>query len=67
MTSLDRADWNIEISWVKIHVGIVGNELADRLEKTTACDSAARIVFNRHPMNTLISKTKEKTKLQWQK
>jgi len=47
MTSLERADWNIEITWVKVHVGIVGNELADRLAKAAACDSAAKIVFNR--------------------
>ena len=49
MTSLDRADWNIEISWVKAHVGIVGNELADRLAKAAACNSAAKIVFRRTP------------------
>jgi len=67
MTSLERADWNIDISWVKVHVGIVGNELTDRLAKVTACDSAAKIVFNRLPMNTLISKIEEETKLQWQK
>jgi len=67
MTSLERADWNIEISWVKVHVGIVGNELADRLAKAAACDSAAEIVFNRLPINTPISKIEEETKLQWQK
>jgi len=67
MTSLERADWNIEISWVKVHVGIVGNELGDRLAKAAACDSAAKIVFNRIPMNTLICKIKHETKLQWQK
>jgi len=67
MTSLERADWNIEISWVKVHVGIVGNELADRLAKAAACDSAVKIVFNKIPMNTLISEIEHETKLQWQK
>jgi len=67
MTSLQRADRNIEISWVKAHVGIVGNELADRLAKAATCDSAAKIVFNRMPMNTLISKIEHETKVQWQK
>jgi len=33
MTSLERANWNIELSWIKAHVGKVGNELADRLAK----------------------------------
>jgi len=67
MTSLERADWNIHISWVKAHVGIVGNELADRLAKAAECDNAAKIVFNKISMNTLISKIEHETKLQWQK
>jgi hypothetical protein len=67
MTSLELANWNIELSWVKAYVGIVGNELADQLAKAAASDSDAKIVFNRLPMSTLISKIKEETKLKWQK
>ena len=67
MTSLERANWNIELSWVKAHVGIVGNELADRLAKDAANDSNAKVVFNILPMSTLISKIEEETKLKWQK
>jgi ribonuclease HI len=67
MTSLERANWNIELSLVKAHVEIIGNELADRLGKAAASDSDAKIVFNRLPMSTLISKIEEKTKLKWQK
>jgi len=67
MTRLERANWNIELSWIKAHVGIVGNELADRLAKATASDSDATIEFNRLPMSTLISKIKEEIKLKWQK
>jgi hypothetical protein len=68
MTSLERANWNIELSWVKAHVGNVGNELADRLAKAAASDSDAKIVFNRLPMSTLTSKiVEEETKLKWQK
>jgi hypothetical protein len=67
MTSLERANWNIELLWVKAYVGIVGNELADRLAKAAASDNDAKIVFNRLPMSTLISKIEEETKLKWQK
>jgi hypothetical protein len=67
LTSLERANWNIELSWIKAHAGVVGNELADRLAKAAASDSDAKIVFNRLPMSTLISKIQEETKLKWQK
>jgi hypothetical protein len=67
MTSLERANWNIKISWIKVHFGFVGKELADRLAKAAASDNDAKIVFNRLPMCTLISKIEEETKLNWQK
>ena len=67
MTSLERANWNIELSWVKAHVGIVGNELTDRLAKAAARDGDAKIVFNRVSMSTLIRKIEEETKQKWQK
>jgi len=30
---LERTNWTIEISWVKAHVEIYGNELIDKLAK----------------------------------
>jgi hypothetical protein len=67
MTSLERAIWNIKISWIKAHVGVVGNDLADRLAKAAASDSDAKIAFSSLPMFTLISKIEQETKLNWQK
>jgi ribonuclease HI len=67
LTSLERANSNIELSWVKAHVGIVGNELGDRLARAVASDNDAKIVFNRLPLSTLISNIEEETKLKWQK
>jgi ribonuclease HI len=67
MTSLERANWNIELSWVKAHIGIAGNELVDQLVKAAACDGDATIVFSRLPMSTLISMIEKETKTKWQK
>jgi ribonuclease HI len=66
MTSLERANWNIKISWIKAHVGVIGNELANRLAKAVS-DGNAQIAFNRLPMCSLISKIVEETQLNWQK
>ena len=35
---LERTSWTVQFSWVKAHVGIYGNELADQLAKAAACD-----------------------------
>jgi len=64
MTRLERANWNIELSWVNAHVGIVGNELVDRLARAAASDNDAKFVFNRLPLSTLISTVE--TQLKWQ-
>ena len=67
MTSLEQTNRNTEFSWVKAHVGIVGNKLANQLAKAATSDSDAKIVFNRLPMSTLISEIEEQTKQKWQK
>jgi hypothetical protein len=66
LNSLERANWNIELSWVKAYVGIVGNELADRVARAAASDNDAKIVFNKLPLSILISKIEEETQLKWQ-
>ena len=44
---LERVNWMIEFSWVKAHIGIYGNELADWLAKDAARNSNTTIAFNR--------------------
>jgi ribonuclease HI len=61
MTALEQAQWNIKILWVKAHIGIIGNELADRLAKTAANDNDNTIIFKRLPIGPLINKVKEET------
>jgi len=57
----------IEFSWVKTHVGIYGNERADRLAKAAARNSGTQIVLNRIPPSTLYREIEEEAKVEWQK
>ena len=67
MSTLERANWTTEFSWVKDHVGIYGNELADQLAKAAARNRGTTIAFNRVPLSTLHSEVEEEAKEKWQK
>jgi ribonuclease HI len=66
LSILDRANWTIEISWVKAHIGIYGNELADQLSKSATRNSDIAVSFNRIPTSTLYSKLNEVITQKWQ-
>ena len=66
LSTLDRADWTIGISWVKAHVGIYGNELADRLAKAATRNSDIAVSYNRIPTRTLYRELKEAVTKKWQ-
>jgi hypothetical protein len=62
---LERTDWTVEFSWVKAHVEIYGNKLADQLAKAAALNRDTTISFNRIPKSKLYSEIEATQK--WQK
>ena len=66
VTILERLSWTINLSWIKAHVGIHGNELADRLAKEAARNQEAIISYYKIPKSTIVSELKEEGKEKWQ-
>jgi ribonuclease HI len=58
---LEITNWTVEFLWIKVHVGIYGNELADQLAKAAACNRDTTVSFNRIPNSTLYSEIEEAT------
>jgi hypothetical protein len=56
-----------EFSWVKAHVGINGNELADQLAKAAPCNRDTTVSFNRFPKSALYGEIEEEATQKWQK
>ena len=67
MSTLERANWTIEFSWVKAHVVIYGNELDDQLAKAAARNRDTTNAFDRIPLSTLYSEIEGEVKENWQK
>ena len=53
VSTLEGSEWKIEFSWVKVHVGIYGNEIADRLAKEAARSKDTETAFSRNQISTL--------------
>ena len=66
MLNLEKTNWTIEFSWVKVHVGIYGNEIADPIAKDAACSTEIPIDFDRIPKTTLYSKFEDEATQKWQ-
>jgi len=67
LSKLERTNWTIVFSWVKAHVGIMGNELADQIAKAAVRDNENTITYNRIPKSTIYKELEEETIIKWQK
>jgi hypothetical protein len=64
---LENDIWITHFTWVKVHDGNYGNELADRLAMEVACCSEADITYTKIPKSAVISELKEKGVQLWQR
>ena len=62
---LNKQNWKIEFKWVQAHVGIYGNEIADRLAKEATQNH--HITYSRIPKSAIQKDIRKESIRKWQK
>jgi hypothetical protein len=62
--ALEKRNWTITFTWIKAHVGIYGNERADKLAKEATREDD--ISFNRIPRNEIVQQLRVQSTAKWQ-
>jgi ribonuclease HI len=67
LTELKKADWKIQLCWVKAHVGIKGNELADTIAKEAATSEDIQECYEKVPKSVVLSELRVISVEKWQR
>jgi hypothetical protein len=64
---MKKAGWQIALHWVKVHVGIIGNEIADTLAKKAATNRTITETYTRIPKSVVQRQLEEESARKWQR
>jgi len=67
VSSLERKEWNIKLSWAKAHAGTRGNEIANRLAKDAAGCGGTEYETARFPKSTIHQEATEVARQKWRR
>ena len=64
--ALEEHKWKIQLTWVKAHVGLYGNEIADKLAKEAATDRSLQACYDKIPKSVILNELRDESRAKWE-